>query len=99
MAKRLRFNADVASDLQNATDWYDGISPRLGNRFRAAVRARFRGIAAHPEQFGYAFDDVRFARLRRFPYLVLFRETNQAITVLGILHAASDPNRWQQRRN
>jgi hypothetical protein len=97
MPKPLRFNANVVSDLQKGIDWYDRISFPLGNRFRAAVRAQFREIAAEPQRFGFAFDDVRFARLARFPYVVLFREVNQVVMVLGVLHASSDPRKWRQR--
>jgi len=97
MVKPLRFSAHVVSDLQNGVGWYERISLRLGNRFRAAVRAQFMEITTHPQTFGIAFDDVRFARLRRFPYLILFRDANQAILVLGVLHSASDPERWRNR--
>jgi hypothetical protein len=99
MAKPIRFNSHVVSDLQKGIDWYDSISLRLGNRFRSEVRAQFREIADQPARFGLAFDDVRFARLSRFPYLILFHEANHVIMVLGVLHAASDPRKWRQRRS
>ena len=84
--------------MQKGIDWYDSISLALGNRVRASVRARFREIEADPLRFGFAFDEVRFARVQRFPYLVLFRESDPFVVVLGVLHAASDPRRWRRRR-
>lgn len=97
MAERLRFHAMVAEDLREAIRWYDEISVDLGNRFRAEVNARFDDISRRPASFGYAFDRVRFARLRRFPHLLLFRETDDAIYVLGVFHGSRDPARWQRR--
>jgi plasmid stabilization system protein ParE len=97
MADRLRFHPLVASDLRRAIRWYDDISVELGNRFRDAVDAQFDGIAAHPERFPRAFDDVRFARTLKFPYLVLFREVPGLIRVLGVFHGASDPTKWRLR--
>lgn len=97
MADRLRFHRLVASDLREAIHWYDDISPRLGKRFREMVDARFDDIESRPERFPQAFDDFRFARVRRFPYLILFRQTAQAVTVLGVFHGASDPQKWRQR--
>jgi len=97
MAERLRFHPLMVSDLRNAIRWYDDISVELGNRFRKSVDGRFDAITQRPESFAFAFEEVRFIRLRRFPYLVLFRLHQNAIHVLGIFHSASDPERWRQR--
>lgn len=79
MADRLRFHPLVAEDLRVATEWYDGISLNLGNTFRMHVNARFDDIGQRPESFAAAFEDVRFVRIKRFPYLVLFRESEDFI--------------------
>lgn len=97
MADRLRFHRLVASDLREAIQWYDDISVGLGNRFRELVDTRFDEIAEHPERFPRAFGDVRFARIPRFPYLVLFREVSEVVFVLGVFHGASDPKKWRRR--
>ena len=97
MADRLRFHPLVASDLRDAIAWYDGISIQLGNRFRKMVNDRFDQIADHPKKFAVAYEDVRFARVKRFPYLVLFSERRDAIFVLGVFHGASDPMKWGHR--
>lgn len=41
MADGLRFHTEVASDLPDAIAWFEERSVGLGNRFRAAVDARF----------------------------------------------------------
>ena len=99
MADRLRFHRNVASDLREAMRWYDEISPHLGQRFRDLANERFDAIADNPEWFPFAFDDVRFARLKRFPYLMLFRERGDHVQVLGVFHSASDPRKWRHRVN
>lgn len=97
MADRLRFHPLVATDLREATGWYDEIGVELGNRFRERVDARFDEVAEHSAQFARAFDDVRFARVERFPYLVLFREFAGVVSILGVFHGASDPKKWRRR--
>ena len=97
MVDRLRFHPLVASDLRDAIAWYDDISVGLGNRFRERVDSRFDDILANPEFFGRAFDDVRFARVHRFPYVILFRSTAETVFVLGVFHTASDPEKWRRR--
>ncbi len=99
MADNLRFHPLVASDLLEAIGWYEQRSIGLGNRLRAAVDARFDDIRQTPELFPRAFDDVdfRFVRVRRFPYLVLYRVRKDHLHVLGVFHSASDPAKWRRR--
>ena len=99
MAEKLRFHPQVATDLSDAIAWYEERSFGLGNRFRATVDARFDDILKAPELFPRAFDDVdfRFARLPRFPYLVLYRIERDTVFVLGVFHSASDPAKWRRR--
>ena len=97
MTSRLRFHPLVASDLRRAIRKYDAISAELGNRFRRTVDAMFDFIESNPQIFPTLFADVRFAVLKRFPYLVLFRPRQENITVLGVFPGASDPKRWRKR--
>jgi plasmid stabilization system protein ParE len=99
MARQLRFHPAVIPDLSEAIHWYDERSLGLGDRFRAAVDARFDDVLNAPELFSRAFDDldVRFARIRRFPYLVLYRIHGDTVFVLGVFHSASDPAKWRRR--
>ena len=98
MAK-LRFARLVSTDLIEALAWYDARSTALGDRFRAAVDAAYDEIETSPELSPFAFHDlnVRFYRLRRFPYLILYRVEESTIIVIGIWHGASDPEKWRRR--
>src|SRR5258705_12021506 len=95
----LRFHRLVASDLADAIEWYDERSEGLGDRFRAAVSGRLDEIAEKPSLFPRAFDDAdyQFARLSRFPYLVLYRVRRETVLILGVFHSASDPAKWHRR--
>jgi hypothetical protein len=99
MAKRLRYHPLVADDISAAIDWYEGRSLGLGERFRSAVDARFDDIVDAPEMFPRAFDDsdFQFARIPKFPYLVLFRVRSEIVQVIGLFHSASDPAKWRRR--
>jgi hypothetical protein len=52
-----------------------------------------------PDMFPRAFDDLdfRFARLARFPYLVLYRVQGKIVHILGVFHTATDPDKWRRR--
>ena len=99
MARQLRFHPSVVPDLSDAIGWYDERSVGLGDRFRAAVDARFDDILEAPELFPRAFDDLdfRFVRVLRFPYLVLYHIQEDTVFILGVFHSASDPAKWRRR--
>lgn len=83
--------------MKHAISWYEKISLDLANRFRAGVDDRFDDIAERKCFFALAFGEVRFAKVRRFPYLVLFQEMGEVALILGVFHSASDPRKWRRR--
>ena len=97
MGSELRFHPHVATDIRDGYRWYADISVELGESFRRLVDARFDDIADHPEHFPVAFDDVRFAKMKRFPYIILFRKSETAVYVLGVFHGSSNPAKWRGR--
>jgi hypothetical protein len=98
MAEPLRFHPLVADDLEAAANWYDNISTELGNRFRAAIDSRLDVVELHPESFGMVDPPLRVSRVARFPYLIVFEHSQLTTEVLGVFHAASNPNKWRGRK-
>ncbi len=92
MADQLRFHPLVISDLRDAIGWYDEKSLDLGHRFRKLVDERFDAVVERPESFAFAFDDVRFSRIRRFPYILLFRKHRGVVHILGLFHQRNGGN-------
>ena len=99
MARLLRYHPLVADDISAAIEWCEEQSTGLGDRFRSAVDVRFDDIVRAPEMFPRAFDDLdfRFARIPKFPYLILYRIRADFVDVLGVFHSASDPAKWRRR--
>jgi hypothetical protein len=99
MANQLRVHPQVVDDLKAAVEWHDARSAGLGNRFRLAVDSRFDEVEKSPKSFPLAFDDLdyRFARIKKFPYLILFRQKRKVVFVLGVFHTASNPEKWKAR--
>jgi toxin ParE1/3/4 len=85
-------------DLIDAQDWYESEAPGLGRRFRSAVDAVIKRISTNPRQFPVVHKNVRRARLRRFPYALMFViEPDEALTIIACFHGSRDPSRWQER--
>jgi plasmid stabilization system protein ParE len=91
----LRPEAD--QDLVAAQSWYEEHHTGLGDEFVSQVSAVFEHIAAMPEMYALAWQDVRSCRLRRFPYIAYYRVLPDRIEVLAVLHGSRDPGTWQSR--
>lgn len=97
MAIELVFHPAIPDDLAPALAYYDEISKTLGNRFRDNVKDLLSEISERPESFPIDVEPIRFGRVERFPYLILFVSRASYVFVIAILHGASDPRKWRER--
>lgn len=54
-------------------------------------------IAENPKQFSPAPKNTRRTLLRRFPYILVFRETHDAVYIVAVFHTSRDPLIWKRR--
>ncbi|MBR0958530.1 type II toxin-antitoxin system RelE/ParE family toxin [Bradyrhizobium japonicum] len=94
---RLLFTTAARADLADAVRWYDTHAPHVVRQFRDALRAALIRVADNPKQFPLAYKDTRCALLRRFPYILVFRETQDAVYVVAVFHTSRDPLTWISR--
>lgn len=97
MARTRRYHPLVAKDLADAVKYYDGVSVDLGNRFRESVRDRIGTITDRPDAFSRIRGEYRAAMLDRFPYVIVYEQEKETVSILGIYHAASDHESWFER--
>jgi toxin ParE1/3/4 len=84
-------------ELNEAVDWYKQRRASLGSRFFAQVQAAFNRIAANPQLHAPVYGPVPKARVRQFPYIVLYREEPGEVIVISVFHTSRDPSIWQSR--
>jgi plasmid stabilization system protein ParE len=94
---RVFFTADARADLDDALSWYRTHAREVVLQFRDALRAVVSRISDNPKQFPASPHQTRRALLRRFPYLIIFRETRTAVYVVAVFHTSRDPKTWQRR--
>lgn len=98
MIRKLRFHPDVPGDLVSALNYYEQISPKLADRFRENIDQKFDQIVERPESFPTDVEAIRFAKIKRFPYLIFFVVKEKTVLVIAILHGAMNPQAWRTRR-
>jgi plasmid stabilization system protein ParE len=89
--------AAARKDITEARDWYGSESAALSASFQAELDRQMARVLNHPTLFPFARADVRRAKLRRFPYSVLFRNMLDGIYVIACFHSSRDPSVWQRR--
>lgn len=100
--KDFRVEAVAQTEFEEAAGWYETQREGLGFEFIAEVDRVLLRIA-HQERFATApianveGGVVRREFVERFPYVVVFVETNDRRRVIMIRRGTADPARWSSR--
>ncbi|MCO5164774.1 MAG: type II toxin-antitoxin system RelE/ParE family toxin [Planctomycetes bacterium] len=98
MARSIRRHPEAEAELLAAAEWYDD-EAELGADFLAEVREFSARIAGAPESFPAdpEIEEVRRARLKRFPYWLVFAVHDAEIFVVAVAHVRREPGYWRTR--
>ncbi len=100
--KAFRVEGVAQAEFDEAAAWYEARRDGLGGEFIAEVDRVLLRIA-HAEKFATSplvtVKDgvVRREFVDRFPYVVIFIETDHQRRVIMIRRGSSDPSRWRAR--
>jgi len=97
MSLPIRLLPEAKTEFDAAADWYEQQRTGLGLDFVARVREVLDRIAANPQLHAQVYNDVRKAVVKRFPYIVLYREDGGDVVVIAVFHTSRDPAVWQSR--
>ena len=87
----------VKRDIASAIRWYDRQRRGLGDEFKAELETALHRLECGPPFAAPIYQDVRFAKLTRFPYVIYFRQHSDRIEILAVLHGKRSPITWQRR--
>lgn len=93
MTKPVRFAAAAREEFLAGVECY-------GARFRSAVNAAARSIGRFPKAWGAypGHAGTRRFVLRRYPFVLVYRETKVEIRVLAVAHTRRKPGYWRRQR-
>ncbi|WP_166442857.1 type II toxin-antitoxin system RelE/ParE family toxin [Phragmitibacter flavus] len=84
-------------EFYDAALYYGSIDSDLGEQFAACAEVAVAEIAAHPELFRKFDGQVRKARLRRFPYAIVYLLNSDTIRIVAMMHLHKQPGYWRKR--
>ena len=93
----IRILPAAAQDIVDAAVWYEAQRPGLGAEFHGVVTETLRRIEEAPDRHRVVYASYRRCRLRRFPYTVVYRETDEHVLIYAVYHQSRDPRRLRAR--
>jgi plasmid stabilization system protein ParE len=97
MNRRIRLLPEARQEFDDAADYYERQRKGLGAEFIAEIRTVLNRIAENPRLYVVVERDIRRARVTRFPYIVIYRDEQDEVIVIAIVHGARDPSVWRSR--
>ena len=92
--KARRYHPNFIADLKNAAGYYDGISTSVGNKLRDEIQSKIELIGSASEGFAIIHNNVRAVRLRKFPYVLLYRSFEDHVQFVGLVLGSSERRNW-----
>lgn len=97
MAKIVIFTPEAEDDSYRGYAWYESRRIGLGREFITAVDACLQSISRNPKLYQSIYKDYRRAVVRRFPFSIIYEETDTTVTIYAIFDGRQNPDKWQER--
>jgi toxin ParE1/3/4 len=102
VTKPVRVEAEVEEELRAAVAWYEAQRSDLGAALLAEVQRvidlieNVPGVGAQVPRVRTRYETRRIP-LRRFPYVVVYRERTEVSQVIAFAHTSRKPGYWRSR--
>jgi plasmid stabilization system protein ParE len=93
----LELHPEAVEEARAAREWYAERSEKAANAFGREFDRAIEQVRRMPELWPVHLYGTRQYLLRRFPYLVIYRETNTAVQVIAFAHGRRRPGYWRRR--
>jgi len=91
------FDPRAEEEFLLGAQYYEEQEPGLGSRFIAAVKVAVRVAANSPHIHRKTIGDCRKCRVVRYPYALIFREYNDKLQIIAVMHMKRRPGYWKER--
>ncbi|MCP4405118.1 MAG: type II toxin-antitoxin system RelE/ParE family toxin [bacterium] len=91
------FHPAALLEAEHAAHFYEEQQAELGKRFIEALSDALTRVRRSPGMYRKIKGSVRKCRVMHFPYGLIFRENNNCIEVLAVMHLRRQPGYWEKR--
>jgi toxin ParE1/3/4 len=98
----LTISADAEDEARRRIEWYAERNPTAAQRLADLLVATIVEIARRPEAYPLLEyrrnpGNIRRARLKKFPLLILYQVLPGEVFVFAIAHTSQRPGYWRER--
>ncbi len=94
-------NVEAQLEAKDAVDYYDGIDPKLGERFFKELSETYQKLQSNLQHYSFVFttrkSNIRDVKLHSFPYLIIFEIRGQKVVVLSVMNTHKRPKKFKRR--
>lgn len=94
---RIEILPEAVAEAKAAREWYAERSIAASNGFMSELDRAIDCIRRSPKLWAKYLHGTRRYLLRRYPYLVVYRETSSVIVIIAVAHGKRRPGYWQHR--
>ena len=94
---QVSFHPEAAAELEAGLAWYAARSGKVAEQFLAELDRAIAVILRSPRGWKQIIGPWRRYPLRRFPFLIYFRETDRGIAIVAVAHGRRRPGYWRER--
>ena len=87
---------DARRDIRMAHSWYSEQSVKLAGSFLKALNSIIKRIGKIPYQTQIRYGNIRIAFLKRYPFGIHFKVTENVIIILAVFHTSQNPKDWPE---
>lgn len=93
MGFNLEIRVAARIDIQEAINWYEKKQVGLGKTFVSEFRNTLKYIIENPAYFRRLGSSFREAKIRKFPFLVIYRIDKDKIIIFSVFNTHQKPSK------
>lgn len=94
---KLEFHPEAIAEARAGYQWYLARSPLAARAFLDELDQAIQRIHRSPLNWSIYSSDTRRYLIRRFPFFVVYRYSEDTIQILAVAHARRRPRFWEKR--
>ena len=91
------YQPDAEAELLEAVPFYGSREEGVEDPFLAAINRHVREIASAPQRFPKVGRDIRRCVVRKYPFIIFFKDHPDHVRILAIAHTSRHPDYWRAR--
>ena len=91
------FHPEAMEEAEAAVRWYSGRGKQAAARLVQELARAVDTIAEAPSRWPLFEGGTRRLPLRRFPFLVVYRRSGEAVEIVAVAHGRRRPGYWRAR--